>query len=102
MDVEKGRLEKLKEVDNVHLITGLVKMFFKWEFVFLIILDQKPFSRDLKEPIISEDLLKKLSAFVQVNKVHSENYSGAQCPYKLQCSFKSLDVRQLSLALNHI
>ena len=68
MDVEKGRLEKLKEVDNVHLITGLVKMFFKWEFVFLIILDQKSFSRDLKEPIISEDLLKKLSTFVQVKQ----------------------------------
>ena len=29
VDVEKGRVEKLKEVDNVHLITGLVKMFFK-------------------------------------------------------------------------
>ena len=68
MDVEKGRLEKLKEVDNVHLITGLVKMFFKWAFVVLIILDQKSFSRDLKEPIISEDLLKKLSTFVQVKQ----------------------------------
>ena len=29
VDVEKGRVEKLKEVKNVHLVTGLVKMFFK-------------------------------------------------------------------------
>merc|ERR1719341_1367218 len=49
VDVEKGRVDKLKEVDNVHLITGLVKMFFK----------------DLKEPLISEGLLMKLSTFVE-------------------------------------
>merc|ERR1719341_1611188 len=59
VDVEKGRVEKLKEVDNVHLITGLIKMFFK----------------DLKEPIISENLLMKLSTFVEEEKSSNKRNS---------------------------
>jgi len=52
VDVEKGRFEKLEEVKNVHLITGLVKMFFK----------------ELKEPILSDHLFKQLSKFVEDKK----------------------------------
>ena len=29
-DVEQRCLDKLDDVENVHLLTGLVKLFFRW------------------------------------------------------------------------
>ena len=89
VDVEKQHLEKLKKVSNVHNLTGLIKLFFRWTNIFAsswctlsssaspsqvpqktIFQDRIIFwifpSRELKDPLFNDEMNEKITDFVKV------------------------------------